>query len=73
MILSLIMYASCTAVKSFLKAMYSACFVNRLTTTRIASYDICVTGSLKTSRPVTKSIEMSDYSASGSSIACISL
>ena len=60
-------------MKSFLKAMYSACFVNQSTTTRIALYNTLVAGSLKTSKPVTKSIEMSAYSASGSSIACISL
>ena len=73
MIRSLMMCASCTAVKSFLKAMYSAYFVNQLTTTRIALYNIYITESLKTSRPITKSIEMSNYSALGSSIACISL
>jgi hypothetical protein len=73
MIWSLMMCASCTAVKSFLKAMYSACFVNQSTTTRIASYNTCVIGSLKTGKPVTKSIEMSDHGALGSSIACISL
>ena len=52
--------------------MYLAYLVNLSTITSIALYATLVAGSLKTSRPVIKSIEMSTYSSYSSSQACIS-